>query len=294
MNLEKYISRLLYRHDCVVIPNFGAFITQKTTSVYQKETSQFFPPTKKLTFNHLLTKNDGLLIQEYALANEISFEESQERIESAVQFWQTHLANNSSLSLADLGVFTKTEEGFLQFQANNPNFLLDSFGFDKVHASRILTEASPEKNSTLWWKAAAVAPILLGGFLYFGQPQPMSGLVNQQWSGFVSPTHLYTTPHTQTVDSSTKPVESPLNRIEKEAVINDYQVIAGSFRKIDEAHTLVEDLKEKGYESAEFTQKRGSFYYVAFETFLTKEEALEYRETVLDAYPKTWVLSLKE
>ena len=41
-------------------------------------------------------------------------------------------------------------------------------------------------------------------------------------------------------------------------------------------------------------KKRGSFYFVAFETFPTKEEALDYRKSVLDNYPKTWVLSLKE
>lgn len=293
MNLEKYIVKLLYNHDCVVVPEFGAFITQKTASVYQTETSQFFPPAKELTFNHLLTKNDGLLAQEYALINEISFEEAQEKIESNVQFWKTHLANNSSLNLAELGNFTKTKEGFLQFQAQNPNFLLDSFGLDKVHATRILIETS-EKSSTLWWKAAAIVPILLGGFLYFGQPQPVSNFVNQQWSGFVSPGTHSSSPETQIVNSSEKIIEIPQNTLDNQLLIQDYQVIAGSFRKLEEAHTLVENLKEKGFENVQFTQKRGSFYFVAFETFPTKEEALDYRKSVLDNYPKTWVLSLKE
>ena len=29
MKLDKYIEGLLYRYECVVIPNFGAFITSR-------------------------------------------------------------------------------------------------------------------------------------------------------------------------------------------------------------------------------------------------------------------------
>ncbi|MDA9349687.1 hypothetical protein N9R21_07960, partial [Polaribacter sp.] len=29
MTVEKYINELLYRYDCVIVPNFGGFITNK-------------------------------------------------------------------------------------------------------------------------------------------------------------------------------------------------------------------------------------------------------------------------
>ena len=29
MNIEHYISQLLYRHQCVIMPGFGAFLTER-------------------------------------------------------------------------------------------------------------------------------------------------------------------------------------------------------------------------------------------------------------------------
>ena len=51
MYLGEFISDLLYRHDCVVVPNFGAFIAQKTTAKINYERNEFYPPKKNITFN---------------------------------------------------------------------------------------------------------------------------------------------------------------------------------------------------------------------------------------------------
>lgn len=295
MNLEKHISTLLYRHDCVVVPEFGAFITQKTNAVYTPETSVFSPPSKKIAFNPSLTLNDGLLVQEWARSTGISFEKAKEEIETTVRFWKNHLNTNSALVLSELGNFSKNETGVLQFEPKSENYLLESFGLESVRAKYILpTELNPS-SSTVWWKAAAVVPILIGGFLYFGKPKPVTDFVNQQWSGFVSPVM---NPNLE----AAKAVESPIKTVEAEAItykeevlaIHDYQVISGAFRKAEEADAQVEKLQKKGFRSAKMTQKKGSFYYVAFKTFPTKEEALEYRKTVKEEFPETWVLSLKE
>lgn len=46
MGLEHYIKDLLYRYNCVVIPGFGAFLTQEKSATIQESTNTFFPPTK--------------------------------------------------------------------------------------------------------------------------------------------------------------------------------------------------------------------------------------------------------
>src|SRR5690606_390051 len=293
MNLEKYISTLLYRHDCVVVPEFGAFIAQKVNAGYLAETSVFLPPSKQIAFNPSLIKNDGLLIQEIAQSCGVSFENAKEEVENAVQFWKNHLNINSNLVLPELGNFSKDENGLLQFEPNGENYLLESFGLESIRAKYILPTQSNQSSSAVWWKVAAVVPILIGGFLYFGKPKPVTDFVNQQWSGFVSPVM---NPNLEAV----KAVESPIKTVEEEATsykeeiltVHDYQVISGSFRKAEEADLQVEKLHEKGFTQAKMTQKKGSYYYVAFKTFPTKEEALEYRETVKGEFPETWVLSL--
>ena len=47
MNLDKYIEDLLYRNECVVIPDFGAFITSINSSNINSE-GIFTPPSKSV------------------------------------------------------------------------------------------------------------------------------------------------------------------------------------------------------------------------------------------------------
>ena len=61
MNLVQYIKELLYQYECVIIPQLGAFLTQPIAIRIDREQGIFFPPGKELSFNGLLTHNDGLL-----------------------------------------------------------------------------------------------------------------------------------------------------------------------------------------------------------------------------------------
>jgi len=297
MNLEKHIATLLYHHDCVVIPDFGAFVARKSNSAYQAETSLFIPPSKQLMFNPSLTKSDGLLIQQVSGSEKISFEKAAEEVESAVRFWKNHLNINSNLNLQGLGSLVKGSDGLLNFEPNHPNFLLDSFGLEKFNSKYILQTEERKGSSTVLWKTAALVPVLIGGFLYFGKPQPVTDFVNRQWSGFVSP---MMNPHQKAVKAAESPArtvsENTYRFIEKKEtakIIHDYQVIAGSFKRMDEVDSFVSLLHQKGYTDAQFTQKRGSFNYVALQTFSTKEEAQEYMNSVKEDMPKIWILSLK-
>ena len=296
MNLEKYISSLLYHHDCVVVPEFGAFIAQKSNASFQKQKSAFYPPQKQVGFNPSLTSNDGLLIQEVARFSGLTFEAAKEEVAAKVQFWKNHLDLNSNLNLPELGILSKTKEGLLNFTPNHSNFLLDSFGLESIRPQPILANSTQQQSSSAsWWKAAAVIPILLGGFLYFGKPQPVTDYVNQQWSGFVSPMMNPNAKALKAIESPIKTVEIEAEAyIKEELTIYNHQVIGGSFRKVEEANAQVEKLKDAGFEKAQLTQKKGKYYYVAFDTFPTAEEAQEYRRSISDTYSEVWILSLKD
>lgn len=295
MKLENCISELFYRHDCVIVPDFGAFIAQQNSSSYNEENSSFNPPTKLLSFNPLLATNDGLLIQYFMQKQKLDYVTATEQIKNSVQFWKLQLDKNSSLVLDNLGSFKK-QNGTIEFYPIEKNFLLSSYGLDTIKATYILPTEVSKKSNDLWWKAAALIPLIVGGYLYFGKPKPVADFVNEQWSGFVSP---WVQP-TENLDKQTlvvarKEVQKPtIIEESKISLPQDYQVIAGAFRVKSEALTMEEKLHEKGFERAKLTQKKGSYYYVAFETFSTKDEALDYRETVKVDFPETWVLSMKE
>lgn len=298
MNLEKHISFLLLHHDCVIIPNFGAFVARKSNSVYQSENSLFSPPFKQLMFNPALDKNDGLLIGRITEAEGLSFDGAKEIVESTVRFWKNHLNANSSLNLQGLGNLTKGNDGLLNFEPIHSNFLLESYGLESFSSKLILQSEDKKGSSTILWKAAAMIPILIGGFLYFGKPQPVTDFVNQQWSGFVTP---IMNPNLEVVKIADTPIKTVSENIvafennkKTEKIIHNHQVIAGSFKKIEEADNFVKILHQKGFKDARFTQKKGSFYYVALHTFSTKEEAQSYVNETKYSIPDIWILSLKD
>ena len=72
MTLSKYISDLLYRYECVIVPNFGGFVTNEISAKVNHFTHTFYAPSKQLTFNSHLQNNDGLLANYVASTENIS------------------------------------------------------------------------------------------------------------------------------------------------------------------------------------------------------------------------------
>ncbi|SMC35468.1 HU domain-containing protein [Moheibacter sediminis] len=297
MNLEKHISTLLYSYDCVIAPGFGAFLTHKNSSSLN-ETS-IDPPSKKVGFNGALQKSDGLLIQTYAQSRKLSFEDAQREIENQISFWKIHLNKNDSLILGELGTFTKYPAGNVEFKPNELNYSLESFGLESIR-TKFIMQPVPKNNGSngVWWKVAAMVPILIGGYLYFAQPQPVADFVNEQWSGFVAPivnTHVVST-ETPLITEEVKVIEEMpaaiVENVVSEKIVHAHQVIAGSFRLKSEAEIFEAKLKEEGFANAKFTQKKGSYFYVAFDTFETTDEALAFKRSLPMDYPEAWILSL--
>ena len=53
MLIKQYIKELLYIHECVTIPSFGAFLTQSTRAFVNYEVGNFEPPKKIIGFKTL-------------------------------------------------------------------------------------------------------------------------------------------------------------------------------------------------------------------------------------------------
>lgn len=316
MNLEKYISTLLYSHDCVIVPEFGAFLAHKNSA--QVVGNQVLPPSKKLGFNPSLYKSDGLLIQTVARLENINPIQAQTQIEECVNFWKNHLNKNNSLILDQIGTLSIDSEGKTNFEPTTKNYLTQSFGLQAIRPALILEQSLPaqESNSGVWWKVASLVPVILGGYLYFAKPQPVADYVNQQWSGFVLPLINGTEQTPKTALVSKESVNHPIikaideksmteetqeissevtaqTEISTETTVKAHQVIAGSFRLLTEAEAMEAKLKAQGFDKAQFTQKKGSYFYVAYQTFDTKEEAMEYRRSIQNEYPDAWILSVE-
>ena len=61
ISMIEHIEYLMLSNDCVVVPGFGAFIAQYTSSHNGAQNSTFTSPKRSISFNASINHNDGLL-----------------------------------------------------------------------------------------------------------------------------------------------------------------------------------------------------------------------------------------
>jgi hypothetical protein len=146
-SFAEIISRLLLRHNCVIIPEFGGFVARTSSSEIDEIRGVIYPPKKSILFNQQLTISDGLLISEYALTNQLSFTDAQEKIKQIISLWKDELNSGKTISIEKVGTLQFGENGTLQFvQDRFFNLLLSSFGLGTVKFVPVLAvEKESEK-----------------------------------------------------------------------------------------------------------------------------------------------------
>ena len=81
IQLQRHIEILLLENECVIVPDFGGFMTHQVAAHYDEADRSFVPPTRTLGFNPQLRMNDSVLAQSYVEAYDISYPEALRRIE---------------------------------------------------------------------------------------------------------------------------------------------------------------------------------------------------------------------
>lgn len=115
-DLVNEIAELLYEQDCVIVPEFGGFITHYRPAVLQRDRKRIVPPGKDLSFNRGLRRNDGLLADRLAQSMAITHPASLFLIGEEVAQWEEALETTGRLELRGLGLFTRDREGRLLFR----------------------------------------------------------------------------------------------------------------------------------------------------------------------------------
>lgn len=138
MALYKYIRDLLYRYECVIIPDFGGFLTKTISARIDERSNTLHPPSKRLGFNSQLTENDGLLANYIASVDKVPYETATNFIKLEVEKWKEKLINQD-VQLEEVGTFSLNNDKNIVFDPDpNANFLTDSFGLTSIVAPTVL------------------------------------------------------------------------------------------------------------------------------------------------------------
>ena len=222
MSIERDLHDLLYCHDCVIVPQWGGFLTHYRSARLDEARRVVHPPGKDISFNRNLDRNDGLLADQVAKREGIAFNEARGSIERAVAGWRKELDRNGRLELPHIGIFYRDAEKNLQFDPDRrSNFLKDAFGLRPVAAvpadrkeplvfelpkkAASATLIDEETRTTHIWTAAAVAAVMFGAAAIWAYR--MGGSPESQWSGL--------DPFRTTVQRTYEPADAPPEPIVK-------------------------------------------------------------------------------
>lgn len=286
MQLSKYISDLLYRYECVIVPGFGGFVSNSISSTINHYTHTFTPPTKKLSFNSQLLNNDGLLANYIAASENISFEEAIQKIELAVANWNSLLKDNS-IDLKSIGTLRLNKENKIIFApVETTNYLASSFGLDTFQSDAIKRveykqkvtqlETSEKRKSPGYLKyAATVAAFLtIGALSYNSVYQKKASNLAKEYQETVS----------RKIQEATFVISNPLPEINLDVVKKElpkkFHLIAGAFSEKANALKKVNQLKKKGFNAQIVGVNKWGLTQVSFESYTTRKEAKEHLEII--------------
>lgn len=267
MQLQKHISELLYRYECVTIPGFGAFLTHYKSARIDRSQHAFYPPTKAISFNEQLQSNDGLLAHYIAEVHSISFEEAVKEIHQEVVVWKKSL-HQGTLELSLLGAFVFNSEQKIVFSpSESRNHLMASFGLGSVVSPKIARTypmATAAKSTTSFWKVAAVGILTLGiaGMGYFNWNHSQMTGSNQE--------AVASTIQKAVFDLGSLPSITLDMPIEKE----QFHIVAGAFRVSANADKKLNQLLQDGYQAKRLAPNQSGLHPVVFESFSNKTEAV--------------------
>lgn len=129
INIDKHISELLYRHDCVIIPGLGGFVANYATASIHPVQHTFSPPSKNIAFNTNLQNNDGLLSNHISIEENKTFHEANTIISTFADRCNRLLKNGERVEIKKVGIIYSDVEQNIQFEPGTEvNYLLHSFG----------------------------------------------------------------------------------------------------------------------------------------------------------------------
>ena len=113
--LTKHIEALLVENDCVILPQFGGFVTNHTPARWIEVEQTFLPPYRTIGFNSQLKINDGLLVQSYMLTHDATYPEANRLAEAAIEKLSQELYKEGQVELHGIGTLRRTIVGEYQF-----------------------------------------------------------------------------------------------------------------------------------------------------------------------------------
>ncbi len=145
-----HIEYLSYKHDCIIVPGLGAFISQKTSV---KDNGMISSLRRNIVFNSAVDYNDGLLENSIMRREQINLETARTYISDYVYSLKSQLKHEGEVPLGRLGYFKRVEaekmefQPFVSYRTSSEYFGLSALTLKPLSDCEVLTvEVESKKN----------------------------------------------------------------------------------------------------------------------------------------------------
>ena len=311
MLIEKHISDLLYRYQCVTVPGFGAFLTETVSAHVTGSASSFFPPKKVVSFNANVKNNDGLLVNHVALQEKMSYELAVIKIGDVVNEWTYLLQNRNRVVLKNIGEISVNNEMNWVFEpANTINYLTDSFGLSSFVSPEITREVLKQEVEALEEKAPIIfTPERKKDYSYLKYAAVFVTMLGAGGFGYKNYTDLKFEEQRllveknvqekvqQQIQQATFVISAPVEAVELTVATPveekmPYHLVAGAYRSEENANKAIDELKAAGFENAKMLpMNKHNLYPVVYGSFKNLNDAQTERKNIQKSHnAEAWLM----
>ena len=290
MKFNNHIYPLLKEYNCVVIPNFGSFVCRNISAKFSENHTQLLPPNKEIVFNKNLKENDGVLIKTISDLRNISYSESEKKINSWVKKINEKINSGKSISFQNIGLLRKVDKNFIFEPNRNSIFLKSSYGLSAVDSLEVNSTKviKPSFNNTMLKYAAIL--ILFVSFSAIS----INSYFNSVKSFNENSYSIASKEINKKIQRATFNISPavPLVTLPIEKKYGNFHIIAGSFRFEENSLKMIELLQKKGFmEARKVGVNQYGLIQVAYNSYDSVEQARAALELLRDSQDENaWLL----
>lgn len=286
-----HIADLLFEHDCLIVPEFGAFVLSRVPATIDKKRGLMLPPRKEVVFNKHLKHNDGVLVGHVAASCNVSIDEANVMVSNYVDGLHKSIRTTGAAVVEGVGTFRAIGADFAFIADGSANFLNDSYGF----APQFVTVPSQRSLSapTLGQIRRVAASVAAVACLMLVAPETKDASLTSPYSqaSMVQFTNV-DMPSVIVADEVEPSAEANVDEVVEESVPQEtFYIIVGSFPSDREATSYIASMNKQGVDG--LTKMRfGKRVRVAAAQFDDHDEAVRNNRVMrkIKGFENAWVL----
>tara|TARA_B100000900_G_scaffold146203_1_gene123867 strand:- start:1967 stop:2842 length:876 start_codon:yes stop_codon:yes gene_type:complete len=270
MKVSQHIFNLLQENDCVIVPNFGAFVGRNISAKISLDKTKIFPPNKEISFNKSLSKNDGLLINNISIQENISYELAEKKLSNWTSRIEKRIQKSRFVEIKNIGSISYENSKYIFSPNQSSIFLKDSFGLSSVDSME-LTKSKLINSNNSYLKYAAILIVLLSltGIFSKSYIDEVNKFNEESYAKANLEIEKKIQKATFSINTSLPIVKLPIKK-----QYGNFHIIAGSFRLEENSAKMISQLKTKGFvEARKVGLNKFGLYQVAYNSYDTVEQA---------------------